>query len=189
MKRVIEITSAAITQEEAQQCLDQGQRIMIGFLGGRILPPSSKHSTFVVQTFHEDCDLDAPMNGWLPDGMRRCYLPSAVASQCGINQLEDEPYCDSEDAMCVCGHRIEDHPLQADDESEGICQECSCRKFQEVATCARRPITREQLIDILEESLSRHKIKMGQKLSRTDLEPIIASFIFAVAREECIQNG
>lgn len=84
MKRVIEITSNANTREEAEQCLDQGQRIMVGFLGGRILPPSRKHSAFVVQTFHKDCDLDAPMSGWLPDGMRRCYLPHAVARQCGI---------------------------------------------------------------------------------------------------------
>ncbi len=84
MKRVIEITTNAATLNEAEQCLNQGQRIMLGFLGGRILPPSVKHSDFVVQTFHEDCDLAAPMNGWLPDGMRRVLLPTNVARECGI---------------------------------------------------------------------------------------------------------
>lgn len=86
MKRVIEITSEATTLQEAESCLNQGQRIMIGFLGGRILPPSAKHSTFVIQSFHEDCDLDAPMHGWLPDGMRRVYLTANVARECGISR-------------------------------------------------------------------------------------------------------
>lgn len=82
--RVIQVLEEAMTLEQAAQIL-QGQRAQIGFLGGRILEPSIKCPNYQVQAFHEDCDPEAPMNGWLPDGMRRCVMTMNVARACGMS--------------------------------------------------------------------------------------------------------
>ena len=83
MKRVIQILSLTDSHEDAQQMYIAQQK-QDGFLGGRILLPSEINPRFRVQTFHDDCDKDALMNDWLPDGMRRVFISESLVRKCLI---------------------------------------------------------------------------------------------------------
>lgn len=83
MKRVIQVLSKANSAREAQQ-MYAAQQQQEGFLGGRILFASPSEPFIRVQTFHEDCDMEAAMNAWLPDEMRRVLITESLARTCGF---------------------------------------------------------------------------------------------------------
>lgn len=79
--RAIQIMETAPNEAVAREIF-AGQREQIGYLGGRILPPSPVKPGWRVQVFIED-DGGAGSD-WLPHGMRRVIIPAGMRSTLGI---------------------------------------------------------------------------------------------------------
>lgn len=54
-----------------------------GYLGGRVLPSSPEKPGYKVQAFFQD---EPEVDGWLPDGMRRVWVPRGLAATLGMVQ-------------------------------------------------------------------------------------------------------
>lgn len=78
----IEQVETVRTQAEAEKMLAwlQGQS---GFVGGRVLPPSSICAAWRVQAF-STADGVSP-GGWLPDGCRLVTIPPSQRKLLGLN--------------------------------------------------------------------------------------------------------
>ena len=78
MRWTIEVLEIAKCQDEAVDMLI-GLCGQVGYLGGRVFPPSPSKPTWRVQAFMEN---NGMTSGWLPDGCHYRLTPKSLLTQC-----------------------------------------------------------------------------------------------------------
>lgn len=74
MRWTIEVLESATGATQADEML-AGLRQQVGYLGGRVLPPSDSKPGWRVQAF---MDNDGVTSGWLPDGCHYRLTPGSL---------------------------------------------------------------------------------------------------------------